>query len=80
MTTTPQAFGRISRATPASVRAPVAAATSSWTDARVFTGTAQTQVLPDPSGDDTWCLEGEIDLRGERDPEAPLVRLVGIHE
>jgi hypothetical protein len=46
------------------------------------------QVLPDPSGDDSWCLEGEVDLRVESDPEAPfasdpvapLVRLVGIHE
>jgi hypothetical protein len=38
------------------------------------------QVLPDPSGDDSWCLAGEIDLRGEPDPAAPLVRLVSIHE
>ena len=38
------------------------------------------QVLPDPSGDDSWCLAGEIDLRGEADPAAPLVRLVAIHE
>jgi hypothetical protein len=38
------------------------------------------QVLPDPSGDDSWCLVGEIDLRGEPDPAAPLVRLVAIHE
>jgi hypothetical protein len=38
------------------------------------------QVLPDPSGDDSWCLAGEIDLRGEPDPAAPLVRLVAIHE
>ena len=39
MTTTPQALGRISQATPASVRAPAGAATATWTDARVFTGT-----------------------------------------
>jgi hypothetical protein len=38
------------------------------------------QVLPDPSGDDAWCLAGEIDLRGEPDPAAPLVRLLAIHE
>jgi hypothetical protein len=38
------------------------------------------QVLPDPSGVDTWCLEGEIDLRGEPDPAAPLVHLLAIHE
>jgi hypothetical protein len=38
------------------------------------------QVLPDPSGDDSGCLVGEIDLRGEPDPAAPLVRLVAIHE
>jgi hypothetical protein len=38
MTTTPQALGRITHATPASVRAPAAAPASAWTDARVFTG------------------------------------------
>jgi hypothetical protein len=38
------------------------------------------QVLPDPAGDDSWCLEGEIDLRGEPDPAAPLVRPLSIHE
>jgi hypothetical protein len=38
------------------------------------------QVLPDPAGDDSWCLAGEIDLRDEPDPAAPLVRLVAIHE
>jgi len=33
------------------------------------------QVLLDPQGDHLWALHGEIDLRQERDPEAPLVRL-----
>jgi superfamily II RNA helicase len=33
------------------------------------------QVLLDPAGDQLWALHGEIDLRSERDPEAPLVRL-----
>jgi hypothetical protein len=33
------------------------------------------QVLLDPLGDGLWALIGEIDLRAERDPEAPLVRL-----
>jgi len=38
------------------------------------------QVLPDPAGENSWCLEGEIDLRGEPDPQAQLVRMLGIHE
>jgi superfamily II RNA helicase len=38
------------------------------------------QVLLDPAGDDAWCLEGEIDLRGELDPEAPLVRPLSVHD
>ncbi|MGH7289426.1 MAG: DUF3516 domain-containing protein, partial [Myxococcota bacterium] len=38
------------------------------------------QVLPDASGDDSWCLEGAIDLRGEPDTEGPLVQIRGIHE
>jgi hypothetical protein len=38
------------------------------------------QVLPDPEGEDFWCIEGEVDLRGEVDPDAPLVRLVSIHD
>ncbi len=33
------------------------------------------QVLVDPAGDDLWALHGEVDLRRERDPEGPLVRL-----
>jgi superfamily II RNA helicase len=33
------------------------------------------QVLLDPQGDHLWALHGEIDLRQERDPEQPLVRL-----
>jgi hypothetical protein len=38
------------------------------------------QILPDPAGNDDWCLEGEIDLRGELDPEAPLVRPLAIRD
>jgi hypothetical protein len=34
-----------------------------------------TQVLLDPQGDHLWALHGEIDLRTERDPEQPLVKL-----
>jgi hypothetical protein len=37
-------------------------------------------VLPDPEGEDSWFLLGEIDLREAPDPELPLVRLLGIHE
>jgi len=37
-----------------------------------------TQVLVDPSGDNLWALHGEVDLRQERDPEQPLVRLIRI--
>ncbi len=37
-----------------------------------------TQVLADASGDNLWALHGEVDLRQERDPELPLVRLVRI--
>jgi len=33
------------------------------------------QVLCDPSGDDLWHLEGEVDLTAERSPAGPLVRL-----
>jgi hypothetical protein len=37
-------------------------------------------VLPDPSGEDSAYLEGEIDLRGEAVAgDAPLVRLLAIH-
>ncbi|MDJ0788525.1 MAG: DUF3516 domain-containing protein [Myxococcota bacterium] len=32
------------------------------------------QVLPDPSGEDSGCLEGEVTLEEGRDPEAALVR------
>jgi hypothetical protein len=38
------------------------------------------QVLPDPEGEDFWCIEGEVDLRVELDPDAPLVRLIAIHD
>ena len=37
-----------------------------------------TQVLCDASGDHLWALHGEVDLRQERDPELPLVRLIRI--
>lgn len=37
-----------------------------------------TQVLLDAHGDGLWALHGEIDLRHERDPEGPLVRLLRI--
>jgi len=33
------------------------------------------QALLDPRGDELWALEGEIDLREEKAPEGPLVRL-----
>jgi hypothetical protein len=36
------------------------------------------QVLCDASGDNLWALHGEVDLRQERDPELPLVRLIRI--
>jgi hypothetical protein len=36
-------------------------------------------VLPDPSGENSGYLEGEIDLREAADPNAPLVRLLAIH-
>jgi hypothetical protein len=42
------------------------------TGARTF---LVTQILLDPQGDHLWALHGEIDLRAERDPEAPLVQL-----
>jgi hypothetical protein len=33
------------------------------------------QVLLDPEGDHLWAVHGEVDLRAERDPEGPLVRV-----
>jgi hypothetical protein len=33
------------------------------------------QVLCDPQGEDLWQLEGEVDLRDERAPAGPLVRM-----
>jgi hypothetical protein len=33
------------------------------------------QVLVDERGDDTWNVEGEIDLRDELPPESPLVAI-----
>jgi len=35
-------------------------------------------VLVDAKGDNLWALHGEVDLRQERDPELPLVRLIRI--
>ncbi len=36
------------------------------------------QVLVDRDDDNLWCIEGEIDLSGERDPVGPLLRLARI--
>ena len=36
------------------------------------------QVLPDPSGEDAGCLEGEVALEEAHDPAGPLVRPVTI--
>lgn len=36
------------------------------------------QVLCDPGGEDLWHVAGEIDLREERSPAGPLVRVLGI--
>ncbi len=33
------------------------------------------QTLLDPEGDELWSVEAELDLRDERDPEGPLLRL-----
>ena len=33
------------------------------------------QVLLDPAGENLWAIHGEVDLRTERDPEGPLVRV-----
>jgi superfamily II RNA helicase len=37
-----------------------------------------TQVLVDANNDNLWALHGEVDLRQDRDPELPLVRLIRI--
>jgi superfamily II RNA helicase len=37
-----------------------------------------TQVLVDANGDNAWALHGEVDLRQDRDPELPLVRLIRV--
>ena len=42
-------------------------------EARDIGGIAQ--VLVDPAGDNLWALHGAVDLRGQRDPEGPLVGL-----
>jgi hypothetical protein len=34
-----------------------------------------TQVLVDPQGDDIWAIDAAIDLRQQRDPEEPIVRI-----
>jgi hypothetical protein len=36
------------------------------------------QALLDPEGENLWAVHGEVDLRGEKDPEQPLVRVVRI--
>jgi len=36
------------------------------------------QVLLDPAGDNLWAIHGEVDLRTERDPQGPLVRVLRI--
>jgi hypothetical protein len=36
------------------------------------------QALHDPEGDNLWAVHGEVDLRGEMDPEEPLVRVLRI--
>ncbi|MGH0028610.1 MAG: DEAD/DEAH box helicase [Myxococcota bacterium] len=33
------------------------------------------QTLLDPAGDHLWAVHGEVDLRAERDPQGPLVRV-----
>jgi superfamily II RNA helicase len=33
------------------------------------------QTLVDPEGDELWAIEGEIDLRGQRDPDGALVAI-----
>jgi len=37
-----------------------------------------TQVLVDPQGDLLWAVHGRVDLRGEREPEGPIVRVLRI--
>ncbi len=34
------------------------------------------QVICDPSGEDVWMAEGEVDLRSNRAPDGPLVRIL----
>jgi superfamily II RNA helicase len=36
------------------------------------------QVLVDANGDNLWAVHGEVDLRQDRDPDLPLVRLIRI--
>jgi superfamily II RNA helicase len=37
-----------------------------------------TQTLVDPEGDLLWAIHGRVDLRGERDPEGPIVQVLRI--
>jgi superfamily II RNA helicase len=46
-------------------------------EARVF---EVSQVLLDPTGENLWAIHGEVDLRTERDPEGPLVRIYRVGE
>jgi hypothetical protein len=34
------------------------------------------QALLDPEGENLWAVHGEVDLRGQKDPEEPLVRVL----
>jgi superfamily II RNA helicase len=34
--------------------------------------------LVDPQGDSSWAIHGRVDLRGERDPEGPLLQVLRI--
>ncbi len=36
------------------------------------------QILCDPNGDNTWAVEGRIDLRDDRAPEGPMIVLTAI--
>jgi hypothetical protein len=42
---------------------------------RVFDAT---QALLDPEGEPLWAIHGRVDLRGERDPEGPIVQVLRI--
>jgi superfamily II RNA helicase len=38
------------------------------------------QVLLDPAGENLWAIHGEVDLKTERDPQGPLVRIYRVGE